>query len=171
MASTKQACATIPHPTCLMQLSPQRFLKALCHTHYFATIEHGWSHVTEWNLQGANHRPANAAEDCTQSSQKLGIRLSTAPALLTHTSLICASFIYTSFIYTSFSTLLQVHPMIKTLGPLEDAPDLDSIAPVLQSWADLIRHKDNAVSKAVFVTLLYADTHCSWLLHLMSMPV
>lgn len=60
--------------------------------------------------------------------------------------------------------------MIKTLGPLEDAPDLDSIAPVLQNWADLIRHKDSTVSKAVFVTLLYADTHCSSLPHLMSMP-
>ena len=61
--------------------------------------------------------------------------------------------------------------MIKTLGPLEDAPDLDSIAPVLQNWADLIRNKDKAVSKAVFMTLLHADTHCSWLLHLMCMPV
>lgn len=67
--------------------------------------------------------------------------------------------------------MLQVHPMIKTLGPLEDAPDLDGIAPVLQNWADLIRHKDNAVSQAFFVTLLHADTHCSWLLHLMSVPV
>ena len=61
--------------------------------------------------------------------------------------------------------------MIKTLGPLEDAPDLDSIAPVLQNWADLIRHNDNAVSQAFLVTLLYADTHCSWLFHLMSMSV
>ena len=59
-----------------------------------------------------------------------------------------------------FQNFLQVHPMIKTLGPLEDAPDLDSIAPVLRNWADLIRHKDNAVSKALFFTLLYADTHC-----------
>ncbi len=87
------------------------------------------------------------------TSPKLGIRPPTEPAL---------------FIQDG-SYLLQVHPMIKTLGPLEDAPDLDSIAPVLQNWADLIRHKDNAVSKAVLMTLLYADTHCSWLLHLMSM--
>lgn len=51
--------------------------------------------------------------------------------------------------------------MIKTLGPLEDAPDVDSIAPVLQNWADLMRSTNNPVSKAVFVTLLYADTYCS----------
>ena len=53
--------------------------------------------------------------------------------------------------------------MIKTLGPLEDAPDLDSIAPVLQDWAELIRNSANPVSKAVLMTLLHADadTHCS----------
>ena len=78
--------------------------------------------------------------------QKLGIRLSTAPAV---------------FIQHGCS-LLQVHPMIKTLGPLEDAPDLDSIAPVLQNWAELIRNKTNPVSEAVLMTLLHADadTHC-----------
>ena len=78
--------------------------------------------------------------------QKLGIRLSTAPA---------------AFIQDG-CYLLQVHPMIKTLGPLEDAPDLDSIAPVLQNWAELIRNKTNPVSKAVLMTLLHADTdtHC-----------
>lgn len=51
--------------------------------------------------------------------------------------------------------------MIKTLGPLEDAPDLDSIAPILQNWADLIKNKDKPVSKAVFATLLYADIFCA----------
>lgn len=78
--------------------------------------------------------------------QKLGIRLSTAPA---------------AFIQNG-RYLLQVHPMIKTLGPLEDAPDLDSIAPVLQNWAELIRNSANPVSKAVLMTLLHADadTHC-----------
>ena len=32
-------------------------------------------------------------------------------------------------------TIVQVHPMIKTLGPFEDAPALHSIAPVLHQWS------------------------------------
>ena len=35
--------------------------------------------------------------------------------------------------------------MIKTLGPLEDASDLVSIAPVLHHWADVISKADKQV--------------------------
>lgn len=38
--------------------------------------------------------------------------------------------------------------MIKTLGPLEDASDLASIAPVLHHWADVITKADSHVSSA-----------------------
>ena len=36
--------------------------------------------------------------------------------------------------------------MIKTLGPLEDASDLASIAPVLHHWAEVISKADKHVS-------------------------
>ena len=36
--------------------------------------------------------------------------------------------------------------MIKTLGPLEDASDLASIAPVLHHWAEVISNGDQHVS-------------------------
>lgn len=35
--------------------------------------------------------------------------------------------------------------MIKTLGPMEDASDLASIAPVLHHWADVISKTDKHV--------------------------
>lgn len=35
--------------------------------------------------------------------------------------------------------------MIKTLGPMEDASDLASIAPVLHHWADVIIKADKHV--------------------------
>ena len=41
--------------------------------------------------------------------------------------------------------MLQVHPMIKTLGPFEDASDLASIQPVLQHWAEVVEHQESQV--------------------------
>lgn len=49
--------------------------------------------------------------------------------------------------------------MIKTLGPLEDASDIASIAPVLQNWADEISHQDMPVS-APLITHAHETNFC-----------
>lgn len=51
--------------------------------------------------------------------------------------------------------------MIKTLGPLEDASDLASIAPVLHHWADVISKADSQVSSASLLRVLFVNfTYC-----------
>ena len=40
--------------------------------------------------------------------------------------------------------------MIKALGPMEDASDLASIAPILHHWADIISKADKQVGSLSF---------------------
>ena len=51
--------------------------------------------------------------------------------------------------------------MIKTLGLLEDAPDLSSIAPVLHHWADVISNASQHVSLQFIIR---QSNHCCQLL-------
>lgn len=44
--------------------------------------------------------------------------------------------------------------MIKTLGPLEDASDLASIAPVLHHWAEVISKADKQVRPCHLITVM-----------------
>lgn len=46
--------------------------------------------------------------------------------------------------------------MIKTLGQLESASDLASIAPVLQQWAGVVTNQITPVRAAGFVLLYHA---------------
>ena len=50
--------------------------------------------------------------------------------------------------------------MIKTLGPLEDASDMASIAPVLQNWADVISHQDMPVSATLVMAARETNFCC-----------
>ena len=53
---------------------------------------------------------------------------------------------------------IQVHPMIKELGPFEDEAGMRSIAPVLQQWAVDVKSDSQVGSKA-----LQQSSNCSLL--------